>query len=759
MKLIIVESPTKARTITKFLPDEYQVESSFGHVRDLPKSKMGVDPEKGFQPIYEIPKRAEERVAELRKIAKKADEIYLAPDEDREGEAIAWHLSEILNPKKGTPVKRITFHEITNTAIRNALKNPREINPNLVDAQQARRILDRLVGYELSPFLWQKVQYGLSAGRVQSVATRLIVERERERLAFKSDEYWTIDAEFVKDKVVFPGKLNAINGKKLEKLDIGTEKEAKKIESDLEGADYTITSAKKSRVKKKPVAPFTTSSLQIEANNRFGYSAKQTMMLAQKLYETGKITYMRTDSFNLSKQFTSAAQEFIAAEYGKEYAQGIREYHTKSKGAQEAHEAIRPTDVKVHPDKLKVRGDKKQVKMYELIWRRAVASQMPEAELERTSVDVTAKQYLFRSTGSSIVFDGFMKVYRGAAERILPDLGENDIVKAKKLEAAQHFTEPAGRYSDATLVKALEEHGIGRPSTYAPTIGTIIDRGYVERDDNRKLYPLDIANIVNDLLVEHFADVVDLEFTANMERNLDAVADGEKEWVPVLDEFYKPFHKNLVAKDKELKKEDVMKERLVGVDPESGLDVIVKNGRFGPFIQLGPWSEEDKKAKINKPKSASIGKGQSIDTLTMEQAMHQLILPREMGTYTNGETIVADDGRFGPYLKAGEITASLGEEYDPRTMELEDAMELLKVAEARRKKMMTPIAELGEDPTTKGQIQVRHGRYGPYVTDGETNASITKKMGIDPEKVTLEMAIEILKKKRKAPKRNWNKKK
>lgn len=758
MKLVIVESPTKAKTITKFLTDDYVVESSFGHVRDLPKSKMGVDPEKKFEPVYEVPKKAKERVAELRKLAKKADEIYLATDEDREGEAISWHLFEILNIKS-KPVSRIAFHEITREAIHKALENPRELDMNAVNAQQARRIVDRLVGYELSPFLWQKVQYGLSAGRVQSVAVRLIVERERERQAFEKDEYWTIDTLFTKKAdnkdIEFPGKLHSVDGKKLEKLSIGTEEEAQKIMKDLKGAEYAVTKITKKEVNKKPPRPLTTSRLQIEANNKLGFSARQTMTIAQKLYETGKITYMRTDSENLAEKFLGETQTFLKAEYGEEYAKGAERYTTTAKGAQEAHEAIRPTDVTVTPEKFKSR-DKGQKKLYELIWSRTVATQMPPAKVERTSVDITADKYLFRSNGSSILFDGFMKVYRSASEKILPPLVEGDAIDAKEVKPEQHFTEPPARYSDATLVKTLEEHGIGRPSTYAPTIGTIVYRGYIERDDNKKLYPLDIAYIVNDLLVEHFEKIVDYEFTAKMESDLDSIEEGTEEWPSVVEAFYTPFHKNLTKKDAELNKEDVMKERIVGVDPETKKNVIVRNGRFGPFVQLGEWSEEDKKAKVNKPRSASLLKGQSIDTLTLEDAMYLLILPRIVGPDHHGNDIVADEGRFGPYLKAGEISQSLANtDYDLRTIPLEDAQELIKAAEARKIKMETPIQILGPDKKTGEVIQVRHGRYGPYVTDGETNASITKKSGLDPEKIKQKEAEALLEKKRKAPKRNW----
>lgn len=757
MKLVIVESPTKAKTISKFVGKEFQIESSFGHIRDLPKSKIGVNVNKHFEPVYEIPKKAQDRVAELKKIAKTADEIYLATDEDREGEAIAWHLSEILKVKN-IPMKRITFHEITEDAIVHALENPRDINSDLVNAQQARRIVDRLVGYELSPLLWQKVQYGLSAGRVQSVALRLVVERERERQAFKKDEYWTIEADFVKDNTEFEGKLHAVHGKRLEKLAIQNEKEATAIVDDLKDASFSVSKTTKKEVTKKAPTPLTTSQLQIEANNVLGFSAKQTMVLAQKLYETGRITYMRTDSLHLADSFLDQTQLFIESEYGKEYATGVRKFKTSTKGAQEAHEAIRPTDVTVTPALFKSR-DAGQKKLYELIWRRTVGSQLPEAKLERTTVDLTAKYYLFRANGSIITFEGFMKVYHHAKEKILPKLKEQDAVQVKQIVPSQHFTEPPPRFSDASLVKVLEEYGIGRPSTYAPTINTIIFRGYVDRDENKKLYPLDIANIVNDLLVEHFKSIVDYEFTANMEKNLDDIADGTKEWHSVVEDFYGPFHNTIEEKDKLLNKEDVMKERIVGKDPKTGLNVIVRNGRFGPFVQLGEWLEEDRKAKVNKPRSASLLKGMSIDTLSLEDALHVLILPNTVGKDHYGNDIVANDGRFGPYLRAGDITASLGEDFDPRTISIEDAQRLIKEAEEKKIKMETPIAVLGKDPKSGGEIIVKHGRYGPYITDGETNVSITKKLGIQPEDVTQELAEELLEKKRKAPKRQWGGKK
>lgn len=743
-QLVIVESPTKAKTISKFLGKDFVVISSFGHVRDLPKSDIGVDTENGFEPTYVVPTRAKTKVADLKKAAKGVDQILLATDEDREGEAISWHIAEILKIDPSM-IKRITFHEITKNAIEHAIENARGLDTSMVDAQQARRILDRLVGYELSPLLWQKVQMGLSAGRVQSVALRLVVERERERKAFDIDEYWTIDALFSKEQTDFPGKLIKIGDTKLEKLSIPNASEAKKIETDLGSASYTVTNIDKKGVKKAPPTPLTTSKLQIESNNKLHFSAKQTMRLAQILYETGRITYMRTDSQNLAEKFLTETQEFLSTTYGAKYTEGIKRYTTKAKGAQEAHEAIRPTDPTITPESLKGVLEEKEWKMYELIWSRTVASQMPSAELERTAIDVEAKQYLFRANGSIITFDGFMKVYRSAKEKILPELRLNDNIELKTLEAVQHFTEPPARFSDATLVKILEEHGIGRPSTYAPTIGTIIDRGYVERDDNKKLFPTDIGMIVNDVLVEHFTSIVDYEFTAKMEKTLDEIAEGKIEWRPMLEAFYKPFHANIEVKKKELKKKDIMKERVLGQDPETEKNIIVKMGRYGPFVQLGEWTEEDKKAKINKPKSTSLLKGLQIDSITLEDALSLLVLPRTVGQTEDGVDIIAADGRFGPYLKTDDITASL-KDIDPRTVTLEVSRELLAESKAKKELMATPIAELGIDPNTNQPILVKHGRYGPYITDGETNKSVPKKY--QPEEITHEIAVELLVKKR-----------
>ncbi len=745
-KLLIVESPTKAKTIKKFLGDQYEVLSSYGHIRDLPKSKMGVDFKDDFKAEYIVPEDKEDKVKALKMAAKRADEIYLATDEDREGEAIAWHIAEVLkiDPKKA---KRITFHEITKHAIEEALKTPRHIMMHLVDAQQTRRILDRIVGYELSPFLWKKIQRGLSAGRVQSVAVRLIVERERERRAFNQEEYWTVEGAFKKAAETFEGKLTVANGKKLDKLSIKTKAESDAILSDLKDAAYTVSAVEKKHATSKPPTPIRTSTLQQEANNKLGYGAKQTMALAQKLYETGRITYMRTDSLNLSEKYLAQAQAYLEQEFGKDYSSGSKTYKTDSKGAQEAHEAIRPTDVTLTPESLKGKIDERMWKLYDLIWRRTLASQMPPAKIERTAIDIKTGKHVFRASGSIILFDGYMRVYRNAKETVLPALKEGDSVDATSVEAIQHFTEPPARYSDATLIKVMEEHGIGRPSTYAPTIGTITARGYIERDDNKKLFPTDIAEIVNDLLVEHFSDIVDLDFTAHMEQSLDDIADGSKESVPVLKKFYKPFHDNLEAKGKSLDREDIVPEVTLGKDPKTGLEVYVKTGRFGPYVQLGEYTKEDQKEKKPKPDRQSLLKGMRMEDVTLDFALKLLSLPKSIGKTSKGEEIVLQIGPYGPYLKSGDVNASLPETVtDPFSLTSEQAEELFKTAKKEQEAMKKPIAELGKDPTTDGDLIIKNGRFGPYVTDGITNASISKK--IDPTTVDRKLAIEILEKKR-----------
>lgn len=751
-KLLIVESPTKAKTIGKFLGKGYTILSSFGHIRDLPKKSLAVDVEHGFAPTYEVPAEKKQKVSALKDAAKSADDIYLATDEDREGEAIAWHIAEVLKLDPKT-AKRITFHEITRSAIEGALAHPRHIDQHLVNAQQTRRILDRLVGYELSPLLWKKVQRGLSAGRVQSVAVRLVVEREQERNAFTTEEYWTIEATFTKTGQTFTAKLTAVDGKKLDKLDIKTGADAQRIVDAVTNAAFVVAAVEEKDATRKPPVPLTTSTLQQEAYNRLGMSAKQTMTVAQKLYETGRITYMRTDSQNLAEQFTSAVQTFVKTAFGDAYATGAVKYSTKAKGAQEAHEAIRPTDVDTTPESLKGTLDTGEWKLYDLIWRRTVASQLPSAKIRRTGIDLVGNNHTFRANGSTVVFPGFMKVWHPAEDKLLPALAEGEqLGKADAITPEQHFTEPPARYSDATLIKALEEYGIGRPSTYAPTLTTVIDRGYVLRDDNKKLYPSDIAIIVTDMLKTHFPNIVDYRFTAEMEQKLDEIAEGSHDWQMVLASFYGPFHEQITEKGADLTRADVMKERKLGVDPKTEKEVIIRTGRFGPYVQLGEVTENEP-----KPKRASLAKDQLMDTITLEQALKLLELPRVVGIHTSGEEIVAAIGRFGPYLKCGDVNITLPPGDHPATITLERAVQICTEGVEKKKRMMTPLAELGVDPETKGKVVVKDGRYGPYVTDGRTNATVPK--NTDPASVTLDEAVAMLKKKRAAPKRAWGKRK
>jgi len=624
MKLVIVESPTKAKTISKFLGKGFNIKSSYGHIRDLPKKEMGVDIEHNFTPHYVVPNKALARVAELKKMAAKSEEVILATDEDREGEAISWHLMEVLNLSKKKP-KRIAFHEITKSAIEKALENPRNINLNLVDAQQARRILDRLVGYELSPFLWKKIRRGLSAGRVQSVVLRLIVEREREIKNFKPKEYWAITAQLkTKNPKLtanqFEAKLLKEREKTLGKMGIKNREQANKIVTFLEQAQYKVTNIAKKEVKKNPPPSYTTSTLQQDANTKLGFSAKLTMSVAQQLYEgtklgksglVGLITYMRTDSVNLSMQSLLAARKTIETMFGKNYAlESPRFYKTKSKGAQEAHEAIRPTFPNKDPESLKKYLDSRQYRLYKLIWQRMIASQMAQAVMNSVAVDISATQkdfkttYRLRANGSTIKFPGYLKIYGDklpVSENILPEVKMEEILELLKINSDQKFTIPPPRYSEAALVKALEENGIGRPSTYAPTISTIIERKYVEKDENKKIYPLEIGMVVGDLLVKHFSDIVDYKFTAKMEKDLDEIAEGKKRWVLVIKHFYGPFHKNIQLKSKEIKKESYQ-EKLNRSCPECGGDIIVKYGRFGKFIACSNYPNCRYTEKTNEEK-------------------------------------------------------------------------------------------------------------------------------------------------------------
>ncbi len=619
MQLIIVESPTKAKTISKFLNSGYIVKSSFGHVRDLPKSKMGIDIEHDFAPEYEVGSKSKAHVSELKKIAKDAEKIIIATDEDREGEAIAWHIAQILNlgefgkGKNKKEYERIVFHEITKGAIERALSNPRKIDLPLVDAQQARRVLDRLVGYELSPFLWKKIRYGLSAGRVQSVAVRLIVEREEEIKKFIAEEYWNIDALLKnKEEKELTAHLAKENGKTIPKLGIKTKEEAEKIKNNLEKASYRVMEIKKKETRKNPLPPFTTSTLQQAASNMFGYSAKQTMMIAQQLYEgielggtgpVGLITYMRTDSLTLSEDSLKSANKYITEKFGQEYSiPEPRRFKTKSKGAQEAHEAIRPTHPEKDPESIKEYLDPKQFKLYRIIWQRMLASQMASAITDSTTAEIEAKNgeeniYILRATGSVIKFYGYLKVYPSKSEDIiLPALGENEKLDIIKIINEQHFTQPPARYNEASLIKALEEFGIGRPSTYAPTISTIQDRGYVEKIEKR-FHPKEIGALVNKLLVAHFPQIVDIKFTAEMEESLDDVAENKKQWVPLIRDFYLPFKKNLTQKDKEIEKKDLIEEKTDEKCEKCGSPMVIKLGRFGKFMACTNYPD----CKTTKP--------------------------------------------------------------------------------------------------------------------------------------------------------------
>lgn len=754
--LVIVESPTKAKTISRFLGSAYAVESSFGHLRDLPRSKMGIDIEGGtFEPTYEVSKEKEKHVKKLRSLAKKADQIIFATDEDREGEAISWHLAHILEVDPNNS-KRIVFHEITKSAIHEALEHPRGIDMKLVDAQQARRVLDRLVGYELSPFLWKKVARGLSAGRVQSVAVRLTVEREREIQAFEPQEYWSIEGIFEHKAGEAPllSKLHSINDKTVKKLDIKNKEQVDAILNDIDGGKYSITKIEQKQTKRNPPPAFTTSTLQQSANNKMGYSSKQTMRLAQQLYEgieigaegsVGLITYMRTDSTNLSGKFLGEAKGFIEATYSNKYSlEKPRVYKKKSKGAQEAHEAIRPTHVEKTPESLKDFLTPQQLKLYTLIWKRAVATQMAQAVLNKTAIDIGTKgktdSYNFRASGQTIHFDGWLKLYPQATkEEMLPALSEGDALKLQEIKTDQHFTKPPARYSDATLVKALEEYGIGRPSTYAPTIATIEAREYVERDDDRRLKPLDVAFLVHDLLAEHFPDIVDYNFTAQMEENLDAIAEGEKDWKPIISTFYHPFHDNVVYKTENVTREEVAQVHQLGTDPATGKPVTARIGRYGPYVQLGDKEDDE------KPRFASIPKGTRLDEVTFEQAMHLLSLPRVVGQTKEGQDIIANIGRFGPYVQVEKNYYSIKKfDKDPYTITQEEALWVInEIQEERANKVIKAFD--GTD------IQILKGPYGPYVTNGEKNARVPKDKKETPDVLSLEECEVLLAKAR--PKR------
>ncbi|HOF79871.1 MAG TPA: type I DNA topoisomerase [bacterium] len=652
MRLIIVESPTKAKTISRFLGKTDIVESSFGHVRDLPTKKMGIAIDNNFEPSYEIPTKAKKTVNKLKALAKQADEIVLASDGDREGEAIAWHLQQLLKlPPKDT--NRIVFHEITESAIKTALKNPRQLNQNLIDAQQARRVLDRLVGYELSPFLWKKVAKNLSAGRVQSVAVRLIVEREREIENFQQQEYWTINADLQAKDGQFSAQLARWQDKSLDKLTLSNETLANEIKNKLLNAQYTISSITKNRLTKKPAAPFTTSTLQQTANRWFGFSAKQTMVIAQQLYEginlgphgqTGLITYMRTDAVNLSNDFIAQSREVLQNNFGPQFlSPSPRKFANKSKGAQEAHEAIRPTDPQRTPESIKSYLEPRQLKLYQLIWQRALASQAAEAQIDHITVDIAAGEGLFRATGQTIAFPGYLMIYpEQTQEKLLPSLTANEILQLLNLQTEQHFTQPPARYSDAGLVKQLEKHGIGRPSTYAPIIATIEARNYVIRDEHKRLEPTAIAKVVNDLLVAHFPAIVDYQFTANIEERLDQIARGHLNWQPVIADFYQPFHQNLEIKNKQLSRQDILPDQAsTEVCDKCGAPMVIKTSRYGPFLACSAFPKcrnikSMKEKKVSKP--------------LPEKFQHLLTKYADQVCDKCGAPMAVKVGRYGPFL-------------------------------------------------------------------------------------------------------------
>lgn len=782
--LVVVESPAKAKTIKRFLGKEFIVEASMGHIRDLPESGLGVDVAGDFEPTYEVTKEKESVVKKLKAELKKCDELWIATDEDREGEAIGWHLTQALKIKDYAHVKRIVFHEITESAIQEAVSKPRTLDMNLVDAQQARRILDRLVGYTLSPFLWKKVYSGLSAGRVQSVAVRIIVDREREIRAFNPEEYWSLEAELVTEKKEsFKAALSQKNGEKC----VPTSKEEMDVVlKDIEGVSYAVSKMEEKDVSRNPAAPFTTSTLQQEAARKLGFSVKQTMVVAQQLYEgislgkgegpVGLITYMRTDSVNLSTKALADAKETIEKKFGREYVLAEpRMFKNKSKGAQEAHEAIRPTEIARTPESLEDVLDHQQLKLYTLIWNRTMATQMPQAEFKRIAADISAGAYTFRATGQTVTFDGFLRVYRedrdegdehpegDDGEKLLPPLSQGQALTLDEVIPEQHFTKPPARYTEASLVKKLEEEGIGRPSTYAPTISVVQARGYI-RKDAKQLIPEEIAFTVTDLLKEHFPQIVDLAFTATMEQSLDDIAEGGLKTKKFLHGFFDPFKELVDTKTKDIKKSDVLKERVLGIDPETKLEVIVRTGRFGPYVQLGrldPNAPKAKKAKKGEKKekksdlkTASLPKHLLIDDATLEQALSLLAFPRVLGA-KDGEMLTVFLGRFGPYIKWGEKTASLGE-IDPGTITLEQAIAHVADSAARKKLAAEPLRTLGKSAAGK-DITVKSGRYGPYVTDGETNCSVPKRF--TPEAITLEEATELLEKKKTSPKRAWRGKK
>ena len=753
--LVIVESPAKARTITKFLGKDYVVMASMGHVRDLPKSSLGFDPDDNFKPKYQVSRDKSKVIADLKKHIKKDTVIYLAADEDREGEAIAWHLIPALKIEKN-PIKRIVFHEITKGAILNALENPREVDQHLVDAQQARRILDRAVGYKLSPLLWKKVRYGLSAGRVQSVAVRIIVDKEREIKAFNPVEFWKIKLDFINPD--FRAELAKIDGKAKK---VKNEKEANVIKNSCENGKYILEDIEDKQSKRNPAPPFTTSTLQQEASRKAGFGVKQTMIIAQQLYEGsvqipnhtgGLITYMRTDSVNLSKTATSMAKDVITAEYGKEYAlKSPRVYKSKAKGAQEAHEAIRPVNMALKPSDVQSYLDHSQYRLYSLIWKRTMATQMAQAVVANTTYKISAgtnKEYEFQAKGTKIVFAGFMKAYTEGSddpeavldnsEKFLPNIEKDTILDLKELQTEQNFTKPPARYTEASLVKKMESEGIGRPSTYAPTISTIQARDYVIKTEDKKLAPAPIGEVVNDFLVEHFPDIVNLGFTAKVEEEFDEIAEGKIAWQTVMQNFYGNFVQRVDDKEENAPRAKFAEARELGIDPKTNKKVFASTGRYGAFVQLGHKDDVDDNGKEIKPKFASLAKGQSVDKINLEEALVLLQLPKILGIDENGDDVKVNIGRFGAYVQIKSDYFSLKID-DPYTIELARALEVVK--ETKEAKAKALIKDFPED-----NIQILIGRYGAYIKKDKKNFKLPKKLDEqDIKALSLEEVKEIIK--------------
>ncbi|MCT7465991.1 type I DNA topoisomerase [Aliarcobacter cryaerophilus] len=753
--LVIVESPAKAKTISKFLGSDYVVMASMGHVRDLPKSTLGFDPDDNFKPNYQVSADKKKVIADLKKQISKDTTIYLAADEDREGEAIAWHLIPALKIEKN-PIKRIVFHEITKDAILKALQNPRDVDQNLVDAQQARRILDRAVGYELSPLLWKKVRYGLSAGRVQSVAVKIIVDRENEIRAFVPEEYWKIKADFTNPEL--SSELAKKDGKNIK---VKNEKEARDIENSLNSGSYKLVDIEEKESTRNPAPPFTTSTLQQEASRKIGLSVAQTMMIAQQLYEGnvanipnhtgGLITYMRTDSLNLSTVATTAAKKVIEDEYGKDYSLAKpRAFKSTAKGAQEAHEAIRPVDMSLKPSDVKAYLDPSQYRLYSLIWKRTIATQMATAKIANTTYKIEAgkdKEFEFQTKGQRIIFAGFMKAYTegsdnpeaalDSAEKILPNIKIGTVLELENLSSEQNFTKPPSRYTEASLVKKLESEGIGRPSTYAPTISTIQAREYVVKTEDKKLAPTPTGEIVNSFLTDHFSNIIDLGFTARIEEQFDDIAEGKKAWVDVMKSFYGDFKETIKDKEENISKSDYSQVRELGIDPKSGKPVSARVGRFGPFVQIGTKDDEE------KPKFVAIPEKLNMDTITLEEALFLFNLPRVVGVDDSGNEIKANIGRFGPYLQVKTKYYSLKTD-DPYTVDEKRAREIISEIDEAKSKALIKDFE-------KEKIQILNGQYGAYIKQGRKNFKIPKTKVA--EELTLEECLEIIEKDSKGTKK------